>query len=91
MQRTVEPQRRELRAQTVATVRYGTAPGPQLQIDFGNTAVPVGDEVRRVRLFSCHARLQPALLRLAVPARAPLRTLDPPLHHAVFGRDNIGS
>jgi transposase len=51
VQRCVEPLRRELRAEAVATVRYETAPGQQLQIDFGSTAVPVGDEVRRVHLF----------------------------------------
>jgi len=32
-------------------VRYETAPGQQLQIDFGSTAVPVGDETLRVHLF----------------------------------------
>jgi transposase len=51
VQRAVEPLRRELRAEAVATVRYETAPGRQLQIDFGSTAVPLGDEVRRVHLF----------------------------------------
>ena len=51
VQRAVQPLRRELRAEAVATVRYETAPGQQLQIDFGSTAVPVGDEVRRVHLF----------------------------------------
>jgi transposase len=51
VQRAVEPLRRELRAQAVATVRYETAPGQQLQIDFGSTAVAIGDEVRRVHLF----------------------------------------
>ncbi len=51
VQRAVEPLRRELRAQAVATVRYETAPGQQLQIDFGSTAVAIGGEVRRVHLF----------------------------------------
>jgi transposase len=51
VERAVAPLRRELRAEAVATVRYETAPGQQLQIDFGSTAVPVGDEVRRVHLF----------------------------------------
>lgn len=51
VQRVVEPLRRELRAEAVATVRYETAPGQQLQIDFGSTAVPIEDEVRRVHLF----------------------------------------
>lgn len=51
VQRAVEPLRRELSAQAVATVRYETAPGQQLQIDFGSTTVPIGDEVVRVHLF----------------------------------------
>jgi len=51
VERAVEPLRRELRAETVATVRYETAPGQQGQIDFGSTAVPIDGEVRRVHLF----------------------------------------
>jgi transposase len=51
VQRAVEPLRRELRAEAIATVRYETAPGQQLQIDFGSTAVLVGGETVRVHLF----------------------------------------
>lgn len=51
VQRAVEPLRRELRAEAVATVRYETAPGQQLQIDFGSTAVAVGGEMQRIHLF----------------------------------------
>jgi transposase len=51
VQRAVAPLRRELRAEALATVRYETAPGQQLQIDFGSTAVPVGEETLRVHLF----------------------------------------
>ncbi|MFN9679778.1 MAG: IS21 family transposase, partial [Betaproteobacteria bacterium] len=51
VQRAVEPLRRELRAQALATVRYETAPGQQLQIDFGSTAVAIGGEMRRIHLF----------------------------------------
>ena len=51
VQRAVESLRRELRAEAQATVRYETAPGLQLQIDFGSTAVPVGEETVRVHLF----------------------------------------
>lgn len=51
VQRAVEPLRRELRAEAVATVRYETAPGHQLQIDFGSTAVVVGEESQRIHLF----------------------------------------
>jgi transposase len=51
VERAVEPLRRELRAEAVATVRYETAPGQQLQIDFGSTVVPIDGEPRRVHLF----------------------------------------
>jgi transposase len=43
--------RRELKAQKRATVRFETAPGRQLQIDFGDTRVWIGDERVRVHLF----------------------------------------
>lgn len=51
VQRAVEPLRRELRAEAVATVRYETPPGQQLQIDFGSTSVAVGGEMQRIHLF----------------------------------------
>jgi transposase len=51
VQRAVEPLRRELRAEAVATVRYETAPGHQLQIDFGSTVVLVGEEPQRIHMF----------------------------------------
>ena len=43
--------RRELKAQQRATVRFETGPGRQLQIDFGDTRVWIGDERMRVHLF----------------------------------------
>lgn len=51
VQRAVEPLRRDLRAEAVATVRYETAPGQQLQIDFGSTAVAVDGKMQRIHLF----------------------------------------
>ena len=51
VQRAVEPLRRQLRAEALATIRYETAPGQQLQIDFGSTAVMIGAEAQRVHLF----------------------------------------
>ena len=51
VERAVAPFRRELRAAEVATVRFETAPGEQLQIDFGETRVWIGPERVRVRLF----------------------------------------
>jgi transposase len=53
--RTVEracgPFRRRLAAEARATVRFETPPGRQLQIDFGERRVRIGDEAVRVHLF----------------------------------------
>jgi transposase len=43
--------RRELRAQKRATVRFETAPGLQMQIDFGDTKVWIGSERIRIHVF----------------------------------------
>jgi transposase len=51
VQRAVQPLRQRLRVEALATVRYETAPGRQLQIDFGSCAVDVGAESLRVHLF----------------------------------------
>ena len=48
VQRAVEPFRRELRAAEVATTRFETPPGYQLQIDFGERQVWIGGEKKRV-------------------------------------------
>lgn len=47
----VQPWRRELRAHKKATVRFETRPGHQLQIDFGDTKVWIGDERIKIHLF----------------------------------------
>jgi hypothetical protein len=47
----VAPLRQALRAEALATVRFETPPGRQLQIDFGETRVAIGDESVRVYLF----------------------------------------
>ncbi|MET0216335.1 MAG: IS21 family transposase [Burkholderiales bacterium] len=51
VERAVQGLRRELRAETVATIRFETAPGEQLQIDFGTVTVPIGGEPVKVKLF----------------------------------------
>lgn len=51
VERAVQPLRRELRAETVATIRFETAPGEQLQIDFGTVMVSIGGEPTKVKLF----------------------------------------
>jgi len=49
VERSVAGLRQELRAEARATLRFETPPGHQLQIDFGETSVAIGDE--RVRLY----------------------------------------
>lgn len=51
VEKRVQCWRRELRAQKRATVRFETRPGHQLQIDFGESRVWIGDERVRVHLF----------------------------------------
>jgi transposase len=51
LERAVAPFRRELAAEARATVRFETPPGKQLQIDFGQKRVPIGDAVVPVFLF----------------------------------------
>jgi transposase len=51
VERAVAPLRKTLQAQARATVRFETPPGRQLQIDFGETRVPIGGETVRVYLF----------------------------------------
>jgi len=51
VQRAVEEHRREQRAAQVATVRFETAPGEQMQIDFGEKRVRIGGDEVVVKLF----------------------------------------
>ena len=51
VQRIVRPHREAKRAAEVATVRFETAPGHQLQIDFGENWVWLGEQRTRVMLF----------------------------------------
>ena len=51
VERAVAPFRRRLYAAEVATIRFETAPGEQLQIDFGETTVSIAEERVKVHLF----------------------------------------
>jgi len=51
VERAVRHLRREVLAQSRSTVRFETAPGQQLQIDFGSLQVPIADQNRRIFLF----------------------------------------
>lgn len=51
MQKVLAPRRRELRALQLATVRYETAPGHQMQVDFGQKRVQIGERLVVVHLL----------------------------------------
>jgi len=51
VERAVKGHRRELAALARATVRFETPPGRQLQIDFGETRIAIGEERPKVYLF----------------------------------------
>lgn len=51
VERAVAPLRQALRAEARACVRFETPPGRQLQIDFGERRVQIGDEPVGVHLF----------------------------------------
>ena len=51
VERAVRHLRREVLAQSRSTVRFETAPGQQLQIDFGSLQVPIADQSRKIFLF----------------------------------------
>jgi len=51
LQRTIAPHRAARRAAEVATVRFETAPGHQLQIDFGEKRVAIAGVLVTVHLF----------------------------------------
>jgi transposase len=50
VERAVEPWRQELRAAALATVRFETPPGKQLQADFGETYARIAGERAKVHL-----------------------------------------
>lgn len=51
VERAVAHLRQELRAEARATVRFETRPGQQLQIDFGERRVEIGDRMEKVFFF----------------------------------------
>jgi transposase len=51
VQRIVEQHRRARRTAELATVRFETAPGHQMQIDFGEKRVSIGGQLVRVMVF----------------------------------------
>jgi len=51
LQRAVQPYRQALRAEALATTRFETPPGRQLQIDFGERLVAIGGEQVKAFVF----------------------------------------
>jgi len=51
VQRGCQGLRAELKARAKATIRFETPPGKQLQIDFGEATVEIGEHKTRVHLF----------------------------------------
>jgi transposase len=51
IQRSVAHLRQDIQAQGVATIRFETPPGHQLQIDFGTVRLTIGPEAQKVHLF----------------------------------------
>ncbi len=51
LQRTLAPHRKAKRAAEVATVRFETAPGHQMQIDFGEKWIVIASKRTKVHLF----------------------------------------
>ena len=67
IERAVIGLRQALRAEARATLRFETPPGHQLQIDFGETRVPIGGEIVRLYLeesFSFHVATPEAAVML---------------------------
>jgi transposase len=52
VERAVKPWRREMKVEREATVRYETAPGRQMQIDFGEKKMQIGGEWVSVHIFT---------------------------------------
>jgi transposase len=52
VERAVEPWRREMTVEREATVRHETAPGRQMQIDFGEKEMQIGGALVRVHIFT---------------------------------------
>lgn len=51
VERAVKPFRQKLAVEALATIRFETPPGKQMQIDFGSMTINIGDEGKRAYLF----------------------------------------
>jgi transposase len=51
LQRVLEPLRRDDQIKSLATLRFETEPGRQLQLDFGEKVVPIGGQPIKIAIF----------------------------------------
>ena len=52
VERAVKPYRHKIVSEAIATVRFETPPGKQMQIDFGTLTIKIAGEIRRVHFFA---------------------------------------
>jgi len=69
LQRAVQPYRQALKAEALATTRFETPPGRQLQIDFGERLVEIGDAKIKAFVFGGDARAFATAACACVPSR----------------------
>ena len=71
VERAVAHLRREALAQTLATVRFETAPGQQMQIDFGSLRAALGGPVasRKMQIFPMGSKAHQNVRLIATRAR----------------------
>ena len=84
VERAVAHLRREVFAQSAATVRFETPPGHQLQIDFGTVRIAIADESTRVSLFVAtlgHSRRTYVAFFLHERQSAWLQGIEGAFHH----------
>ena len=70
LQRAVATQRQEQRAQALATVRFETPPGQQIQIDFGEKVVRIAGQAVKVYLMTAVLGYSRRLVLPSLPGAA---------------------
>jgi transposase len=76
LQRAVQPYRAALKAEALATTRFETPPGRQLQIDFGERLVEIGGAKIKTFVFVAtlgHSRRLHVRVQTGRPAPPPWR------------------
>ena len=78
LQRAVQPYRQALKAEALATMRFETPPGRQLQIDFGERLVEIGGAKIKAFVFVATSTLSllPVTRSASTQNPARLRIVD---------------